>query len=81
MSLAFVSNYLCPYCAELFKMVCEANETDVDIGIPTVMLPQDAGENLENHLLNNSVGMFLFFLCAYSFVMSYSLPLPDKSFN
>jgi len=42
-------------------MVCEANETDVDIGIPTVMLPQDAGENLENHLLNNSVGMFQIF--------------------
>ncbi|XP_014497707.1 signal peptide peptidase-like 4 [Vigna radiata var. radiata] len=43
------------YRTELFKMVCEANETDVDIGIPTVMLPQDAGENLENHILNNSV--------------------------
>ncbi|KAG5008286.1 hypothetical protein JHK82_026215 [Glycine max] len=41
--------------AELFKMVCEANETDVDIGIPAVMLPQDAGENLKNHILNNSL--------------------------
>ncbi|QHO08659.1 hypothetical protein HN51_067236 [Arachis hypogaea] len=29
---------------ELFKMVCEENETDIDIGIPTVMLPQDAAE-------------------------------------
>lgn len=46
-------------------MVCEANETDVDIGIPTVMLPQDAGENLENHILNNSVGMFQFFMCLF----------------
>ncbi|KAG4922435.1 hypothetical protein JHK85_052106 [Glycine max] len=43
------------YRTELFKMVCEANETDVDIGIPAVMLPQDAGENLKNHILNNSV--------------------------
>jgi len=51
-------------------MVCEANETDVDIGIPTVMLPQDAGENLKNHILNNSVGMFQFFFCTYSFVIS-----------
>ena len=45
-------------------MVCEANETDVDIGIPAVMLPQDAGENLKNHILNNSVGIF-HFLCEY----------------
>ncbi|XP_057435651.1 signal peptide peptidase-like 4 [Lotus japonicus] len=40
--------------AELFKMVCEENETDIDIGIPAVMLPQYAGENLENHILNKS---------------------------
>ncbi|XP_058760348.1 uncharacterized protein LOC131633672 [Vicia villosa] len=37
---------------ELFKMVCEVNETDVDIGIPAVMLPQDAGLNLERHIHN-----------------------------
>lgn len=42
---------------ELFKMVCEVNETDVDIGIPAVMLPQDAGLNLERHIQNKSVGM------------------------
>lgn len=40
---------------ELFKMVCEANETDVRIGIPSVMLPQDAGETFENFIRNNSV--------------------------
>lgn len=39
---------------ELFKMVCEANETDIDIGIPAVMLPQDAGTSLEKSLNNNS---------------------------
>ncbi|XAR54054.1 hypothetical protein NMG60_11029043 [Bertholletia excelsa] len=39
---------------ELFKMVCEANQTDVDIGIPAVMLPQDAGESLEGSVKNNS---------------------------
>ncbi|XP_044504057.1 signal peptide peptidase-like 4 isoform X1 [Mangifera indica] len=39
---------------ELFKMVCEANETDVNIQIPVVMLPQDAGESLENLIKNNS---------------------------
>ncbi|KAE9615592.1 putative PA domain, peptidase A22B, signal peptide peptidase [Lupinus albus] len=41
---------------ELFKMVCEDNETDVNIGIPAVMLPQDAGINLEKHIRNNSIG-------------------------
>ncbi|KAJ6328649.1 hypothetical protein OIU77_010354 [Salix suchowensis] len=39
---------------ELFKMVCEANETDVKIGIATVMLPQDAGASLENYLASSS---------------------------
>ncbi|KAI4328797.1 hypothetical protein L6164_021125 [Bauhinia variegata] len=43
------------YRTELFKMVCEENETDLSIKIPAVMLPQDAGENLENHLENNSI--------------------------
>ncbi|XP_031275778.1 signal peptide peptidase-like 4 [Pistacia vera] len=43
------------YKTELFKMVCEANETDVDIQIPAVMLPQDAGASLENHIKNNSL--------------------------
>ncbi|XP_027349464.1 signal peptide peptidase-like 4 [Abrus precatorius] len=43
------------YRTELFKMVCEENETDIDIRIPAVMLPQDAGENLENHILNKSI--------------------------
>ncbi|TXG62888.1 hypothetical protein EZV62_009882 [Acer yangbiense] len=39
---------------ELFKMVCEANEPDVDIGIPALMLPQDAGATLENFIKNSS---------------------------
>uniref|UniRef100_A0A5B7A5E0 Putative Peptidase A22B, signal peptide peptidase n=1 Tax=Davidia involucrata TaxID=16924 RepID=A0A5B7A5E0_DAVIN len=39
---------------ELFKMVCEANETDVDIRIPAVMLPQDAGASLEQSVKNKS---------------------------
>lgn len=34
------------FSTELFKMVCEADEPDVNIGIPVVMLPQDAGESL-----------------------------------
>ncbi|KAJ8900611.1 hypothetical protein K2173_025388 [Erythroxylum novogranatense] len=40
---------------ELFKMVCEPDETDLIIGIPAVMLPQDAGASLENHIKNKSV--------------------------
>ncbi|XP_076922295.1 signal peptide peptidase-like 4 isoform X1 [Bidens hawaiensis] len=37
---------------ELFKMVCEPDETDVQIGIPAVMLPQDAGTSLETDVQN-----------------------------
>lgn len=42
--------------AELYKMVCEPDETDLDIHIPAVMLPQDAGASLEKMLLNSSSG-------------------------
>ncbi|PPD94305.1 hypothetical protein GOBAR_DD08677 [Gossypium barbadense] len=38
---------------ELFKMVCES-DADVNIKIPAVMLPQDAGSNLENYINNNT---------------------------
>ncbi|MFQ6637898.1 hypothetical protein Gotur_013841 [Gossypium turneri] len=40
--------------AELYKMVCEPDETDLDIHIPAVMLPQDAGTSLEKMLISNS---------------------------
>ncbi|XP_050228590.1 signal peptide peptidase-like 2 [Mercurialis annua] len=39
---------------ELYKMVCEPDETDLDIHIPAVMLPQDAGTSLEKVLLSNA---------------------------
>ncbi|KAH1115533.1 hypothetical protein J1N35_008911 [Gossypium stocksii] len=39
---------------ELYKMVCDPDETDLDIHIPTVMLPQDAGVSLEKMLSSNS---------------------------
>nr|GEZ15632.1 signal peptide peptidase-like 2 [Tanacetum cinerariifolium] len=39
--------------SEFYKMVCEP-ETDLDIHIPTVMLPQDAGLELERILSNHS---------------------------
>lgn len=35
---------------ELYKMVCDGNETDLNINIPAVMLPQDAGASLEHNL-------------------------------
>lgn len=44
--------------AELYKMVCESDETDLDIHIPTVMLPQDAGVELERLLSNRSSSIF-----------------------
>ncbi|KAL8138922.1 hypothetical protein V2J09_004923 [Rumex salicifolius] len=39
---------------ELYEMTCEADETDLDIRIPVVMLPQDAGSSLEEMLSSNS---------------------------
>ena len=40
-------------------MVCES-DADVDIKIPAVMLPQDAGSNLEKYINNNTRGMTFF---------------------
>ncbi|KAK8502952.1 hypothetical protein V6N12_054177 [Hibiscus sabdariffa] len=39
---------------ELFKMVCES-DADVNIKIPAVMLPQDAGSRLEKYISNNTM--------------------------
>ncbi|KAL6979572.1 Signal peptide peptidase-like 2 [Sarracenia purpurea var. burkii] len=39
---------------ELYKMICEPDETDLDIHIPAVMLPQDAGASMEKMLMKNS---------------------------
>lgn len=35
---------------ELYKMVCDTNETNLNINIPAVILPQDAGLNLESRI-------------------------------
>nr|XP_017247953.1 PREDICTED: signal peptide peptidase-like 4 isoform X2 [Daucus carota subsp. sativus] len=46
---------------ELFKMVCEVNETFMEISIPAVMLPQDVGATLEesiNRDLNVTVQLY-----------------------
>ncbi|WVZ73091.1 hypothetical protein U9M48_021439 [Paspalum notatum var. saurae] len=40
---------------ELYKMVCERNETELDIGIPAVLLPKDAGSSLQNLLSSGEV--------------------------
>lgn len=37
-------------------MVCEANETYIEIGIPAVMLPQDAGASLVESIKKNHSG-------------------------
>ncbi|KAG6469834.1 hypothetical protein ZIOFF_070767 [Zingiber officinale] len=39
---------------ELYKMVCDKSETYLNIGIPAVMLPQDAGASLETSLQHAS---------------------------
>lgn len=46
---------------ELYKMVCEKNETDLDINIPAVLLPKDAGSALHTLLTNgNTVSVQLY---------------------
>ena len=62
-------------------MVCEENETDVDIGIPAVMLPQDAGLNLERHIKNNSNGMIDFLRVVSCYVISYGFSFGTGQFN
>ncbi|XP_024031113.1 signal peptide peptidase-like 2 isoform X3 [Morus notabilis] len=44
---------------ELYKMVCDPDETDLDIHIPSVMLPQEAGVSLEKMLMNSSSAVFV----------------------
>ncbi|XP_057446400.1 signal peptide peptidase-like 2 isoform X2 [Lotus japonicus] len=39
---------------ELYKMVCDPDETDLNIHIPAIMLPQDAGTRLEEMLMSTS---------------------------
>lgn len=40
--------------ADLFKMVCEKGENVLDINIPVVMLPVDAGRDLEKIVSSNN---------------------------
>ena len=46
--------------AELYKMVCETNETNLDISIPAVLLPKDAGSSLERSLSSGEGKLFVF---------------------
>lgn len=50
---------------ELFKMVCEADENNVTVGIPAVMLPQDAGASLQEDLQNKLDGICNNSVCFY----------------
>ena len=56
LQLSYPLNMLLVF-SELYKMVCDPDETDLDIHIPAVMLPQDAGTSLEKMLISNSSGM------------------------
>jgi hypothetical protein len=65
---------------ELFKMVCEVNETDVKIGIAAVMLPQDAGASLEKYLTSSSTGLH-FSIFIHSLVSVGQLDMPFHFFR
>lgn len=63
--------------SELYKMVCDPDETDLDIHISAVMLPQDAGSMLEKMSSNGSSGDYfikqlLFWLSESLLHMSYA---------
>ncbi|KAL5207610.1 hypothetical protein ABZP36_032045, partial [Zizania latifolia] len=45
---------------ELYKMVCDQNETDLDINIRSVLLPKDAGNDLQKLLACGKVSMQLY---------------------
>ncbi|KAH7513913.1 hypothetical protein FEM48_Zijuj11G0033300 [Ziziphus jujuba var. spinosa] len=67
---------------ELYKMVCEPDETDLDIHIPAVMLPQDAGASLQKMLMNTSSALLSpsldKFLSARPFAVSVQLYSPRR---
>ena len=65
---------------ELFKMVCEVNETDVKIGIAAVMLPQDAGASLEKYLTSSSTGLH-FSIFIHSLISVAQLDMPFHIFR
>lgn len=44
-------------------MVCDHNETDLDIKIPTVLLPKDAGVSLEK-ILNRGDSGWSSYICS-----------------
>lgn len=54
-------------------MVCEADEPDVDIGIPVVMLPQDAGESLKESFQKNLNGKSHCVFCYNCYEMTKTL--------
>lgn len=54
--------------SELYKMVCEPDEMDLDIRIPAVMLPQDAGATLQKMLTNSSSGKLFLILDDYKVI-------------
>ncbi|AQK67508.1 Signal peptide peptidase-like 4 [Zea mays] len=69
---------------ELYKMVCEKNETDLDINIPAVLLPKDAGSALHTLLTNGNTGKMLTYRCHQHFnfhlkhKVSVQLYSPDR---
>ncbi|RZS10854.1 hypothetical protein BHM03_00042132 [Ensete ventricosum] len=75
------------YSAELYKMVCERNETDLNIKIPAVMLPQDAGASLENSLKHglsgstNMLGGFVITGIALIITVLQIVRVPNLKFN
>ena len=58
--------------ADLFKMVCEKGENVLDINIPVVMLPIDAGRSLEETVHSNSIGIPLLVCFQFYFTRDWS---------
>lgn len=74
------SRYFTCFCfADLYKMVCNENDTSLNVTIPVVMIPKSAGENLRKSLANGERGELSFlYLVNFRWTLWQSL-LPSFS--
>ena len=52
-------------------MVCDPNETDLNISISAVMLPHDAGASLESSVKSGASGESSIWCVSFGFLMTF----------
>jgi signal peptide peptidase-like protein 2B len=45
--------------SELYEMVCNGNDTSINVTIPVIMIPQSAGKNLKDLLDQGARGNYV----------------------